>query len=185
MNDAMNCEGSFEERWIALQGELSLLQDEDAVYGFLIRQGDVLAPFPEELKIDAFLLRGCQYRIWLHLVLEDGRVRIDADSDSRMIRGLIALWIRLFSGLTPEDALAVDGSCLHRSVLGRLLLPSLTNALENMGARIRLGVLRLKQAARKRGGTPRSLSLAISDGLQTGNARDSGSVPECGAGQES
>lgn len=139
--------GSFEQRGRVLLQELENLPGEGALYGFLIRQGNVLVPLAEECKTDVQLLQGCQYRVWLHLELKDGVVQIHADSDSLISRGLMALWIRLFSGLTPGEVMAADESLLHRSVLSAWLVPSRSNALENMASRIKLGVLKLRKGA--------------------------------------
>lgn len=151
---AMQCKDSFEKRRDSLLEELAALPGEGALYGFLLRQGDVPAPFPVEWRTDAFLLRGCQYRVWLHLELEANLVRIEADSDSRLSRGLMALWVRLFSGLTPGEILAADTGCLHQGALGRWLIPSRANALGNMAERIKLGALKLRQKARQEDGKP-------------------------------
>lgn len=140
----------FEERRAALLLELESLQGEGTLYGFLMKQGGSLPFFAEEWRTDACLLRGCQYRVWLHLELEDGLVRIHADSDSLISRGLMALWVRVFSSLAPGEVLAADAEFLHRSVLGTWLIPSRTNALGNMASRIKLGVLKLRQEARRK-----------------------------------
>lgn len=149
----MDC---FEERRQVLLGELAALSGEGALYGFLMRQGEQLPPFAEEWRTEGCLLRGCQYRVWLRLELADGLVRIDADSDSLISRGLMALWVRLFSGLSPGEVLAADVDFLHRGVLGGWLIPSRANALGNMASRIKLGVLRLKQEARREAAVPAS-----------------------------
>ena len=54
--------GSFEQRGRVLLQELENLPGEGALYGFLIRQGNVLVPLAEEWKTDVQLLQGCQYR---------------------------------------------------------------------------------------------------------------------------
>lgn len=151
----MDC---FEERREALLRELAALPGEDSLYGFLRRQGEQLPPFAEEWRTEACLMRGCQYRVWLRLALEGGLVRMEADSDSLISRGLMALWVRLFSGLGPGEVLAADTDFLHQGVLGGWLIPSRANALGNMASRIKLGVLRLKQEMRKKDAGPVSAS---------------------------
>lgn len=145
----MDC---FEERCQVLLRELASLPGEGALYGFLMRQGEQLPPFEEEWRTEASLLQGCQYRVWLRLALEDGLVRIEADSDSLISRGLMALWVRLFSGLRPGEVLAAETDFLHQGILGGWLVPSRANALGNMASRIKLGVLRLKQEMRRKDG---------------------------------
>lgn len=164
----MDC---FEGRRNALLKELDALPGEGALYGFLMRQGEQLPPFAEEWKTEACLLRGCQYRVWLRLSLENGLLRIDADSDSRISRGLMALWVRLFSGLTPGEVLAADADFFHQGILGRWLIPSRANALGNMASRIKLGALRLRQEARRGNGvsvSPSSLPGPLPESLEQG-----------------
>ena len=158
----MDC---FEERRQVLLQELAALSGEGALYGFLMRQGKQLPPFAEEWKTEACLLRGCQYRVWL---------RLDADSDSLISRGLMALWVRLFSGLRPGEVLAAKTDFLHQGVLGGWLIPSRANALGNMASRIKLGVLRLKQEARKEAavsGSPSSLPELSLEPVEQGPLR--------------
>lgn len=167
----MDC---FEGRRNALLKELDAVPGEGALYGFLMRQGERLPPFAEEWKTEACLLRGCQYRVWLRLALEDGLLRIDADSDSRISRGLMALWVRLFSGLTPGEVLAADTDFFHQGILGRWLIPSRANALGNMASRIKLGALRLRQEARKGNGvsvSPSSSPEPFPESLEQGPLR--------------
>lgn len=129
--------------------DLAVLQGEGSLYVFLMKQGARLSPFEEEWRTSACLLKGCQYQVWLHLELKDGLVRIHADSDSLISRGLMSLWVRLFSGLTPGEVLAADTEVLRQGVLGTWLIPSRANALGNMASRIKLGVLRLRQEERR------------------------------------
>lgn len=183
----MDC---FEERRQVLLQELAALSGEGALYGFLMRQGKQLPPFAEEWKTEACLLRGCQYRVWLRLELAGGLVRIDADSDSLISRGLMALWVRLFSGLRPGEVLAAKTDFLHQGVLGGWLIPSRANALGNMASRIKLGVLRLKQEARKEAavsGSPSSLPELSLEPVEQGPLRQmemSGSSCHDGRKQE-
>ena len=136
----------FEERRQVLLQELAALSGEGALYGFLMRQGEQLPPFAEEWKTEACLLRGCQYRVWL----------------------------RLFSGLRPGEVLAAETDFLHQGVLGGWLIPSRANALGNMASRIKLGVLRLKQEARKEAavsGSPSSLPELSLEPVEQGPLR--------------
>ena len=87
---------------------------------------------------------------------------------------MMALWVRLFSGLRPGEVLAAETDFLHQGVLGGWLIPSRANALGNMASRIKLGVLRLKQEARKEAavsGSPSSLPELSLEPVEQGPLR--------------
>jgi len=85
---------------------------------------------------------GCAAQVWLSLRPEGGRLFFDADSDSALSKGNIALLLRLYSGRLPDEILAFDA----RAALDRLGLPSAltrqrANGLNSMVGRIREAAL--------------------------------------------
>ena len=78
-----------------------------------------------------------QSRVWVGTEMEDGKLIIHADSDSLITKGLIALFIRLLSGLSPADILAADLSKLDDCGLREHLASTRANALTSMAATIR------------------------------------------------
>ncbi len=101
--------------------------------------GRELPPIPEEVRIDEFLVPGCQSRVWLVAELDDeGKVRITADSDAIVVKGLIYVTREIFDGLTPEQVLATDYQKIFDDLgVGRLILPQRKNGLYAMVQRIR------------------------------------------------
>lgn len=85
--------------------------------------------------------------MWLYTEPDKGVLKLYADSDSLITKGLIAVFIRLLSGLPPEEILKADMSKLDRTGLKDHLAPTRANALNSMAAQI-------KQAAHEHGGTP-------------------------------
>jgi len=106
-------------------------------YEYLIDLGHRLKPFPEELKTDDRLIRGCQSRVWLDTRREDGRLFFRADSDAIITKGIISLLIGVYSGRTAAEIAADDFSFVERLGLRENLSPTRANGLASMIETIR------------------------------------------------
>jgi cysteine desulfuration protein SufE len=69
----------------------SLLDDWEERYALLIDLGKKLPHFPEELKTEENLVRGCVSRVWMVARLDNGQFTFQGDSDAHLVRGLVAL----------------------------------------------------------------------------------------------
>ena len=74
-------------------------------YQLLIDLGNEQEPLAPEYKNDQNLIDGCQSRVWLQAVLVDGKVEFQAESDALIVKGIIALLIKVVSGHTPDEIL--------------------------------------------------------------------------------
>ncbi len=75
-------------------------------YKKIIHTGRSLAPLDEKYKKPDLLVKGCQSQVWLYAFKNDaGRVVFQADSDALITKGLVALLLRYYSDLAPEDIL--------------------------------------------------------------------------------
>ena len=128
---------SYEERIEELLDDLSVFDDWSERYEFIISQGRRLAPLPEEYRKPENLIRGCQSQVWVGTELQGDKMIIHADSDSLITKGLIALFIRLLSGLTPQEIMAADLSKLDAGGLKEHLASTRANALNTMAETIR------------------------------------------------
>ena len=117
--------------------EFSMFDEWLDKYEYLIELGKGLAPFPEEKKTEARLIKGCQSRVWLDCELKDGCIYMVADSDAIITRGIISLLVDLYSGRTPQEILASDFSVVDRIGLRENLSPTRANGLVSMIDRIR------------------------------------------------
>lgn len=106
-------------------------------YEYLIELGKALNEYPESLKTDDRLIKGCQSRVWLDSKVEDGKIFFNADSDAIITKGIISLLIRIYSGRTPEEILSSDFSVVDRIGLKENLSPTRANGLVSMIAKIR------------------------------------------------
>jgi cysteine desulfuration protein SufE len=124
---------------IDLADEFELLGDWEQRYRHVIDLGKTLAPLSDAERSDANKVRGCASQVWL--VTErgaDGSLNFRGDSDAHIVRGLIALLLRLYSGRTPADILAFDAKAgLARLGLSGALSAQRSNGLFSMVERIR------------------------------------------------
>ncbi len=106
-------------------------------YEYIISLGRHLPVLPEEYRQPSNLIQGCQSRVWVGFELIEGKMRIHADSDSVITKGLIALFIRLLSDLPPSEIAQADLSRLDASGLREHLASTRANALTTMASTIR------------------------------------------------
>ncbi len=123
--------------------ELDLFQDWTERYEYVIGLGRQLAPMPEAEKTAGNLIQGCQSRVWLTASLDEGKIRFHADSDSLITKGMIALFIRVLDGESPDAVLSSDTEFINRTGLREHLAPTRANALGLMAARMKQLALQL------------------------------------------
>lgn len=127
---------SYDERISDLLEDMTVFDDWTERYEYIISLGRKLPPMPEKYRKNSNLIKGCQSRVWVGTELQGGLLIIHADSDSLITKGLIALFIRLLSGLSPADILAADLSKLNECGLKEHLASTRANALSSMAATI-------------------------------------------------
>ncbi|HEY8962213.1 MAG TPA: SufE family protein [Luteolibacter sp.] len=120
-----------------LLDELSLFQDWTERYEYVIGLGRKLPPMPEASKTGEHLIKGCQSQVWLDATFEDGKVRYFADSDSVITKGMIALFVRVLDGETPDAILTADLSYIDQTGLKEHLAPTRANALNLMATQMK------------------------------------------------
>ena len=106
-------------------------------YEYLIDLGHRLEPFPEELKTEDRLIKGCQSRVWLDATVEGDRLIFRADSDAIITKGIISLLIGVYSGRTAREIADDDFSFVDQLGLRENLSPTRANGLASMIETIR------------------------------------------------
>jgi len=109
--------------------EFSGLSDWEDRYGYLIRQGRELPSLPPPLRTEKNRLPGCRSSVWMVAELEGDQVHFHVHSDSAIIRGLIALLLRVLNYRRPEEILETDLYFLRESQLRSHLSPSRAHSL--------------------------------------------------------
>lgn len=106
-------------------------------YQMLIDLGNDLAPLDDRYKTEQNLIDGCQSRVWLQCNHVDGRLVFAADSDALIVKGIIALLIRVISGHTPQEILDADLYFIERIGLREHLSPTRSNGLLAMVKKVK------------------------------------------------
>ena len=114
-------------------------------YQLLIDLGNEQLPLDEAYKTDQNLIEGCQSRVWLQAdLMADGAIRFQAESDALIVKGIIALLIKVLSGHTPDEILSADLYFIDRIGLKEHLSPTRSNGLLAMVKQMRMYALAFK-----------------------------------------
>jgi cysteine desulfuration protein SufE len=136
---------TIEEVQQAIIADFSVYDDWMDKYTYLIELGNELAPIDATYKTDQNLIRGCQSRVWLQQRMEDGLLIFEAESDALIVKGLVALLLKVFSGRTPQEILDAEPYFIDEIGLRQHLSPTRSNGLMAMVKQIKLYALAYKQ----------------------------------------
>ena len=104
-------------------------------YRQIMLLGKQLPVMPEVLKVDDALVKGCESKVWLYIDFDhtENSLVLAGDSDTRIVKGLLALILALYNGLTPEQAAQINAyDEFERLGLIRHLGPSRGNGIKAM-----------------------------------------------------
>jgi cysteine desulfuration protein SufE len=118
--------------------EFSVFEDWLDRYNYLIELGNDLSPIDPRYRTPEYLINGCQSKVWLHADLVDGRLQFDADSDALIVKGIVALLVRLMNGRTPAEILENELFFIDKIGLRQNLSPTRSNGLLAMVKKMRL-----------------------------------------------
>lgn len=113
-------------------------------YQLLIDLGNEQQPLDERYKVESNLIDGCQSRVWLQADYHDGIIDFTAESDALIVKGIIALLIRVLSGHTPDEILNAELYFIDRIGLKEHLSPTRSNGLLAMVKQMRMYALAFK-----------------------------------------
>jgi cysteine desulfuration protein SufE len=118
--------------------EFSIYEDWMDKYAYLIELGNDLEALDAKDKNDQNIIKGCQSRVWLVAELKDGKVYFKGESDAVIVKGLVALLLRVVSGRTPKELLETELHFIDDLGLKQHLSPTRSNGLLAMVKQIRL-----------------------------------------------
>ena len=110
-------------------------------YQLLIDIGSEQPPLDEKYKTQSNLIDGCQSRVWLQADLIDGKIHFQAESDALIVKGIVALLVRVYDNQTPADRLAAEPYFIQEIGLREHLSPTRSNGLLAMLKQMRLYAL--------------------------------------------
>jgi cysteine desulfuration protein SufE len=123
---------------LQLVDELNALPDWEDRYAQIIAQGRALPAYPEKHRTASTLVKGCQAQVWLHPTWNGTTIHFDADSDALIVKGLVALLMRVYNDRTPAEILATEPTFLEQAHLAQHLSPNRVNGLAAMIKQIKL-----------------------------------------------
>src|ERR1035437_8094320 len=129
--------------------EFSVYDDWMDKYSYLIELGNDLKDLDPREKTDEHLIRGCQSRVWLVSDFVDGKIIFRGESDAVIVKGLVALLLRVVSNRTPEEILNNELFFIEAIGLNQHLSPTRSNGLLSMIKQIKLYAVAYKRISEK------------------------------------
>jgi cysteine desulfuration protein SufE len=118
--------------------EFSVFEDWLDRYNYLIELGNDLAAIDPKFRTSEYLINGCQSKVWLHADLVDGKLQFNADSDAIIVKGIVALLVKLMNDRTPAEILENELFFIDGIGLRQNLSPTRSNGLLAMVKKMRL-----------------------------------------------
>lgn len=113
-------------------------------YQLLIDLGNEQAPLDEKYKTESNLIDGCQSRVWLQCDYKDGLLHFTAESDALIVKGIIALLIRVLTDHTPQEIIDADLYFIDQIGMKDHLSPTRSNGLLAMMKQMKMYALAFK-----------------------------------------
>lgn len=113
-------------------------------YAYIIDMGNAVPPLDERYKTADNIIEGCQSRVWLQANYDGKVITFQADSDAIIVKGIIAMLVRVLSGRTPQEILDADLYFIDKIGLHEHLSPTRSNGLLAMIKQIRTYALAFK-----------------------------------------
>ena len=135
---------SIKEKQEEIIEEFSAFDDWMDRYQLLIDLGSEQQPLDEQYKTDSNLIEGCQSRVWLQADFVDGKVEFRAESDALIVKGIVSLLVKVYSGPTPQEILDNEPYFVEAIGLREHLSPTRSNGLVAMIKQMRLYALAFK-----------------------------------------
>jgi SufE protein probably involved in Fe-S center assembly len=129
--------------------EFGIYDDWMDKYALIIEQGNALEPLDEKYKTPENIIEGCQSRVWLQTDYRDGRLYFQAESDAIIVKGLLALVLRVFNARTPEEIINTDLRFMKEIGLTEHLSPTRSNGLLSVIKQIRFYAIAYKAKEEK------------------------------------
>lgn len=124
--------------------EFSFFPEWTDKYEYLVELGKKLSEYPEDKRIDEYKVKGCQSSVWLVTDEKDGKIYFAADSDSTIVKGLIALLVRVLSGQAPDEIMNAKLDFIEKIGLKQHLAQTRANGLSAMIKQMKMYALGYK-----------------------------------------
>ncbi len=113
-------------------------------YKHLIGMGKALEPMKDEHHVESNKVKGCQSQVWLFAELEGDKIHFTGDSDAAIVKGIVALLLKVYSHRSPDEILSLDQSFIDEIGLKQHLSMSRANGLSAMLKQIQMYAVAFK-----------------------------------------
>jgi cysteine desulfuration protein SufE len=121
--------------------EFSAFSDWMDRYSYLIELGNTLPALDPKFKTDEYIINGCQSKVWLNAEYKDGIITFAAESDAIIVKGIVALLVRVLSDQKAEDVMKTELYFIDKIGLKENLSPTRSNGLVAMVKKMKLYAL--------------------------------------------
>ena len=128
---------SIEERVKEIKEDLDFFDDELAKYEYIIDLGKKLEEFNESDKIPANIVHGCTSQVWLTHEIKDGKIYFRGTSDAIIVKGLVYMILKIFSGSTIQELKEIDMDIVHELKLSEVITPNRQSGVIGMMKKIK------------------------------------------------
>ena len=122
----------------------SLMDEWDDKYAYIIELGKKIPELSQEYKTDQNIIKGCQSKVWMTSKLEGNKVTYQADSDAIIVKGLISLLLKTFSGHSPDEIIQTEPYFIEKIGMSQHLSMTRSNGLASMVKQMKLDALAYK-----------------------------------------
>ena len=130
--------------------EFSIFDDWLDRYNYLIELGNDLPAIDPQYRTNEYLINGCQSKVWLHAELVDEKIQFNADSDAIIVKGIVALLVKVLNGRTPAEILENELYFIEEIGLKQNLSPTRSNGLLAMVKKMKLYALAYQAKANQK-----------------------------------
>lgn len=113
------------------------IEDDTDRYDQIIDMGKQLPPYRESMRTDANEVKGCQSKVWLSYEFEEGKLKFNADSNTVITKGIIAILLYLWNDMTPQEIIDSDTEIIEKIGLRQHLTSQRNNGLTAMILKIK------------------------------------------------
>jgi cysteine desulfuration protein SufE len=113
------------------------IEDDTDRYDQIIDMGKQLPPFRESKRTDENEVKGCQSKVWLSYEFEEGKLNFNADSNTVITKGIIAILLYLWNDMTPQEIMDSDTEIIEKIGLRQHLTSQRNNGLTAMILKIK------------------------------------------------
>lgn len=123
---------SIEKQLDEIIEDFELFDDELEKYEYIVDLGKGIKPLKDDEKTEQYLIQGCTSQVWIIPSYNEGKMNFRGDSNTVIVKGLVAILLKLFSNRTPKEILDFDLNKLNNLGLAEIVTPTRQNGFTSI-----------------------------------------------------